>query len=278
MLHLRSRVRALACALAATSLSLLAPSATGQALITEDFSSGYFQYDAVIGGGNTYHFYHGQQKRDMPTTGSPKRPRVTSNGHLDLAVGHTTGGRDRVEFRLVHGSTDRNTFAVKMDQNREYRFRLYIHPDTQHPKGWLHVSQIWQRGAPKLVPFVLTLRAGAKSNEYELMMVAKGTDGERWANPDSNGKDSPLATLKEGTFYDVKVRFRVAPVRKGENKKKGFIRVDIDGVTKASKQVYMGTKSGVNGAENAFDVRVGIYREGQKAHTRLLFDDLWFGS
>ena len=242
---------------------------------SEDFDDGFFEFDVNPNttGTDVYHFFHGDWKRDMPGTGAAEEPRLHSGGHLDLRVPRSSGDRDRIEFRLVHGTTD-NDDRLKFNQTRKYSFRLYIDSSTERPDGklsesqrWVHFSQIWQRGATGTVPFVISMRP-ISNNRMGLYATSK-------AHGESSITDA-LGVLDKGRWHTIEVQ--VTPRWKNHKDGKGRLKVYFNGSKKVDRDTWFATAPGINGAQDRFDVRMGIYRKAQDKKLRILIDDCWYGS
>ena len=232
------------------------------------FDSGFFDYDINAGGGNVYHrFTEGGRAVDMPHTGNFRDP-YRQGGKLRLQVEPDANNRGRSEFRLIHGKTHA-TDAPRFGRNFNYGFDFRIDSASTLPKNTVHISQVWQRGATGVVPFTLTVRRKTKPTRLILELSTKYSD--------EPAKKTSLCRIYENRTYSVIVAARPSYV--GYNvsgKAKVSVYEGDNRIGHTSQNPRWGIRPGVDGAENTFDVRMGIYRPEMRTRWIMDLDNCWY--
>ncbi len=223
--------------------------------------------------GRAYHFLRGiaiGNDRDMPADGESYAwisPTMAYSGSrsIGLRAYPSFSPFDRVEIRAVHGAGD--GFALQNATTRYLGYAFMLHPQMDAPTGWLHVMQVWQRPAPDTaqsgkVPFTLSL-----THDLRLEAVAR-------THLDSTVIWRSAQPISKGDWHTLVYELRPSYNGDGHG---GAIAIWLDGVEVVRWVGDWGNPPEF-GYLDKFDVRCGLYRQGQNNHTIIMYDDILYAT
>jgi hypothetical protein len=223
-----------------------------------------FTYNVTVGNGSRYHWMTEDAFNfDMPSTGNASNPAFSTaqkyrgSRSLQLQINASTGEKDRIEFRPIHGD---KTHALKFGQTRFFGYAFRIDGSSQPPGGWFHLSQVWQRQggqniplAKDRVPFVLSFMPGQGS--FRLEAHATRENGQSSSMPWIGSRDVAKDTWHTVVFQFTPNHTAMAGTGKIRMWLNNVLKIDWDGDWGQPPEVGNGWE-----LMDAMDIRCGIYR------------------
>lgn len=209
---------------------------------------------------------------------------------------------DRVELAIDTWSTGSDAEELKLDRRRYLSFQLYVHSDTEVPRNWTLVQQVWQRLNATGIspPFAIWVKPDSRSvnpstDPITLLFLARSdlTDPAiHYCRADYEGGPVPIPAPGyqcPAEVYEVQVQrgewnrfiIQLQPsLHTGGNVGQVAVWRNTSNVTGVTPDAMWQGPWGyaATGIEDEFDVRVGIYRREQPRRLKLMFDDVRFGS
>jgi hypothetical protein len=261
-----------------TAASKLAAQAYGPNTVDVGFESpAYFTYNVTVGNGAYYHWMtEDNYNFDMPCTGAWTNPvfdtthKYRGSRSLRTLINSSTGDKDRVEFRAIHGD---KTHALKFGQTRFFGYAFRIDGTSQPPSGWFHLSQVWQRHDGTIpadkdrVPFTLSFQTGKSS--FNLEAHARRKIGETIALPWIGSRE-----VSKDVWHTL--IFEFAPNHanmSGSGRIKIWLNnsLKVDWVGDWGQPPETGSGWSIN---DEMDIRCGIYRQAQAKKHLFYFDQV----
>jgi hypothetical protein len=248
------------------------------------------------GNNGTQTFYHGLNedgvRYDMPTCGvnvAGSIPTFTTSEKkagsrsLSLKIEPSTQTKDRLELRAIHRDKPN---ALTFNETRYFGYALYIHPQSQHPTGWLHFTQVWQLHIDSTDPQYQAPATGDIQAVPFTMSFLENRGSWKWrANARS---ENGSVNLGEGTVTTGWNTFIYAfkPRHTGSTEN-GSVKIWVNSTNVNTPTISWagrwGVKptlsgSGYSGSGTTMDIRVGMYREAQNKKQHFLLDQVKVGT
>lgn len=186
--------------------------------------------------------------------------------------------KDRSELNIVnHNDPDALTFGKR----RYLSFSMKIQGETQAPRGWTLVHQLWQHNNTPSNGPPFALYVNTSENPDDDIVLQARVRNDQTGGETHQGIPVWEQKVERGQFYKFTMQYQpYFAGYSGGGFQEGQMALWFNGSTQPAF-VYNGnfgySYSPTNGISNSFDARVGIYRRMQDRNMIVFFDDIKYG-